>query len=301
MKILITGATGLVGKEIVKQCLAKNYTVNYLTTSKTKIVDKKNYKGFYWNPSIQEIDNKCLNGIDTVINLAGASISKKWTTDYKKVILQSRLQSVQLLGKLLSENQHQVKQVVSASAMGIYPSSLTKQYDESFKVISSSFLGEVVEAWEKSVDKLSALNLIITKVRIGIVLSKNGGALTEMVKPIKLGAGAPLGSGDQWQSWIHVSDLASIFLFTLEKQLAGTYNAVASNPVTNAKLTNIIAKILKKPLFLPNIPAFMMKLILGEMSAIVLESQYLKNDKIKNEGFVFEYDTVESALNNCLE
>lgn len=300
MKVLITGATGLVGKEIVKQCLAKNYAVNYLTTSKTKIVHEKNYKGFYWNPSIQEIDTKCLDGIDAIINLAGASISKKWTTDYKKVILQSRLQSVQLLGKLLSENKHQVNQVVSASAMGIYPSSLRKQYDESFKTISSSFLGEVVEAWEKSVDNLSALNLIITKVRIGIVLSKNGGALTEMIKPIKLGAGAPLGSGDQWQSWIHVSDLASIFLFSLEKQLAGTYNAVASNPVTNAKLTNIIAKTLKQPFFLPNIPAFMMKLILGEMSAIVLESQYLKNDKIKNEGFVFEYNTIEKALEDCL-
>lgn len=300
MKILITGATGLVGTEIVKQSLAKNYTIHYLTTSRDKIVTEKNYKGFYWNPSSQEIDANCLNGIETIINLAGASISKRWTTSHKKAILNSRIDSLQLLHQLLSENTHSVKHVCSASALGIYPSSFTKKYDESDEEVSTSFLGEVVETWESEIDSFQSLGLKVSKIRIGIVLSKNGGALTEMVKPVKLGVAAALSSGKQWQSWIHVSDLAKLFLFSVEAKLTGIYNGVASNPVTNKEMTNAIAKQLDKPFILPNVPAFIMKLMLGEMSSIVLESQYLKNEKIKNAGFDFEYDTIEDALTACL-
>ncbi len=300
MKILITGATGLVGTEIVKQSLAKNYTVHYLTTRRDKIVTEKNYKGFYWNPSSQEIDTNCLNGIDTIINLAGASISKRWTTSHKLAILNSRIDSLQLLHQLLSENTHSVKYMCSASALGIYPSSFTEKYDESEGELSVSFLGEVVEAWENEIDSFQSLDLKISKIRIGIVLSKNGGALTEMVKPVKLGAAAALSSGKQWQSWIHVSDLAKLFLFSVEEKLTGIYNGVASNPVTNKEITKEIAKQLEKPFILPNVPTFIMKLMLGEMSSIVLESQYLKNDKIKNAGFDFEYNTIEEALAECL-
>ena len=300
MKILITGATGLVGQELVKLCLAKSYTVHYLTTSKTKIVSESNYKGFYWNPSTQEIDENCLKGIDVIINLAGASISKKWTASHKKAILNSRIDSLRLLHRLLSENNHRVKQLCSASALGIYPSSFTEKYDESYEIVSSSFLGEVVKTWENTVNSFQSIDLVITIIRIGIVLSKEGGALAEMTKPIKLGLGAPLSSGNQWQSWIHITDLANMFLFVLEQKLSGIYNAAASSPVTNSKMTRVIARQLKKSLFLPNVPTFMMKLILGEMSAIVLESQYLRNDKIKKDGFVFKYDTLEIALKECL-
>ena len=300
MKILITGATGLVGSELVKLCLNKNYTVHYLTTSKTKIVSDTNYKGFYWKPSTQEIDKNCLVGIDAIVNLAGASVSKKWTADYKKEIENSRLDSVRLLHELLASNKHQVKYFTTASALGIYPSSFSKEYSETEKIINDTFLGKIVHQWENEVDKLRSLNIIVSKIRIGLVLSKNGGALIEMIKPIKLGAGAPLGPGKQWQSWIHIEDLANIFLFALEQRLSGIYNAAASKPVTNSKMTAVIARQLKKPLLLPNIPSFMMKLILGEMSAIVLESQFLKNDKIKKAGFEFEYDTIEKALKDCL-
>ncbi len=300
MKILITGATGLVGSEIVAQSLAKNYIVHYLTTSRKKIVNQENYKGFYWNPKTQEIDVNCLDGIDVIINLAGASIAERWTDAHKRAVLESRIDSVQLIHKVLSENKHKVQQICSASALGIYPSSLTEKYDESDTEVSTSFLGDVVKAWEDAVDSLASLDLIITKIRIGIVLSKNGGALTEMVKPVKLGAGAALASGKQWQSWIHISDLARLFLFAVEQKLVGVYNGVASNPVTNEKLIKEIATQLEKPFFLPNVPAFMMKLVLGEMAIIVLESQCLKNDKVKKEGFHFEYNTVEKALEACL-
>jgi len=300
MKILITGATGLVGTEIVINALAKKHTVHYLTTNRTKIVTKENYKGFYWNPKKLEVDINCLNGVDVIINLAGASISKKWSATHKKAILESRIKTIQLLKKLVSENEHQVSQIVSASALGIYPSSFSNKYDESELEINPSFLGKVVEAWEKEIVALESLELKITIIRIGIVLSKEGGAITEMVKPIKLGAGAALGSGKQWQSWIHVSDLARLFLYTIENKLEGVFNGVASTPVTNKELTKAIAKELDKPFILPNVPAFMMKLILGEMSAIVLESQYLKNNKIKDAGFEFEYHTIDDTLGSIL-
>ncbi len=301
MKLLITGATGLVGTEIVKLCLQKNYTVHYLTTNKAKIITQNNYKGFYWNPFTGEVDINCLNGINIIINLAGASVSKKWTSKHKVKIRNSRLDSVRLLYQLLSENNHAVTHFCSASALGIYPSSLTKQYEETETEMSSSFLGKVVHEWEQEVDKINDLNIAVSKLRIGIVLSKNGGALPQMIKPIKLGFGSAIGNGKQFQSWIHISDLARMFLFIVEQNLSGNYNAVASTPVNNLEMTKVIAKQLKKPLWLPNIPNFVMKLVLGEMSALVLESQYLENDKIKNKGFTFEYDLIEEGLQDCLD
>jgi len=300
LKLLITGATGLVGSEIVKICLANNYTVHYLTTQKTKIVTRKNYKGFYWNPLVGEIDVNCLKGINAIINLAGASVAEKWTSNHKVKIRNSRLNSVKLLHQLLSENTHNVTHFCSASALGIYPSSLTEKYGESNVELNSTFLGKVVHDWEKEVDKINELNISVSKLRIGIVFSKRGSALQQMAKPIKLGFGAAIGNGKQFQSWIHISDLAQLFLFILNKNLEGSYNAVTSNPITNLELTRVIAKQIKKPVWLPNIPNFVLKILLGEMSALALESQYLRNDKIKNKGFVFEFDTIEKALQNCL-
>jgi len=300
MKILISGATGLVGREIINQCQLKGYLVHYLTTDKEKIKTNPVLKGFYWNPKIQEIDTNCLKGIDAIINLAGASVSKRWTPNQKKEIENSRTDSIKLLHKLLSENQHAVKYFTSASALGIYPSSYKNEYTETYEGINPTFLGNVVRQWEKEIDKIKALNISVSKLRIGVVLSKYGGALQEMVKPVQLGFGAALGNGKQQQSWIHVEDLAQMFLYVVEKQLSGTFNAVSSNPVTNMEMTKAIAKRLKKPLWLPNVPSFVMKLILGEMSAIVLESQNLNNSKILNQGFTFKYDTLEKALDDCL-
>lgn len=296
MKILITGATGLVGSEIVKQCHKKGYVVHYLTTRKNKIKTAENYKGFYWNPAKNEIDANCLNGVDAIINLAGATVSKRWTSSYKQLMHDSRIQSLQVLYRLLSENEHTVKHVSSASGISIYESSLTEKYSEDSQKISAAFLGKVVVDWETKADKFTELGLTVSKVRTGIVLSKHGGALEKMAQPIKYGIGAPLGSGKQWQSWIHVEDIANMYLFLIEKNVAGAFNAVADNPVTNKSLTKSIAKQLKKPLFLPNVPAFMLKLLLGEMSTIVLESQFVTNDKIKEKGFKLEYLDLNEAI-----
>ena len=300
MRVLITGATGLIGQEIVKQCHEKDIKVNYLTTSKSKIVLEENYKGFYWNPKKKEIDANCFKGVEAIIHLAGATVSKRWTPSYKKVILNSRIETTQLLINNLKGEKHAIKHIVSASAIGVYPDSLTNYYDQNHDEVSTSFLGHVVEVWEQAVDEFAKLNISVSKIRIGLVLSDNGGALQEMVKPIKLGMGAPFGSGKQWQSWIHIQDLANMFLYVVEHHLSGVYNGVGPNPVSNTELTKSIAHVLDRPLFLPNIPKFMMKAVLGEMHILLFESHRVSSKKIEDKGFYYKYNALEPALVDLL-
>jgi len=296
MHILITGATGLIGKEIVKCCHEKNFSVNYLTTSKDKLVQEDNYRGFYWNPSSGEIDLKCLSGVHAIINLAGASLSKRWTTAYKKEIIRSRIESIQLLKKALDEVDHQVESFVTASAIGIYPDSYDNYYEEDESLVENSFIGKVVEQWEEEADTLSGNKFSLVKVRIGLVLSKKGGALPEIARPVKFYAGTTFGDGKQWQSWIHSKDLARLFLFVVENKLNGIYNGVAPNPVSNKKLVKEIAAVLKKPLILPGIPESLMKVILGEMAYVLYASQRVSSKKIEESGFNFDYPNITLAL-----
>lgn len=295
-KILITGATGLIGQEIVRECHNQNFSVHYLTTSKTKLSNDENYKGFYWNPDENDIDVKCFEGVDTIINLVGATISKRWTDSYKKEIISSRTETAQLLKNTITNHNFPVKQIVSASAIGVYPSSDTNYYEESETQVSSSFLGEVVQQWEAAVDEFSSLGITVAKIRIGLVLSKNGGALPEIAKPIRFGAGAAFGSGEQWQSWIHIRDLARLFVHAVSHNFEGIYNGVAPNPVSNTELTKTVAKVLHKPLILPNIPKLAMKLVLGDMHILLFESQRVSSTKIEDNGFNFKYHHLEPAL-----
>lgn len=301
MRILITGATGLIGKEIVKICHLQNIEVNYLTTRKSKIEHQENYKGFYWNPEIKELDKACFKGVDAIIHLAGASISKRWTPSYKKEIVSSRVESTKLLIDSLKGEIHTIKHVISGSAIGIYPDSLTSYYEESYKGTNDSFLGDVVKKWEASVDGFSKLNIKVSKIRTGLVLSKNGGALPEMLKPIKFGFGAAFGNGKHWQSWIHITDLSQMFLYVLKHKMYGVYNGVAPNPETNQFLTKTIANVLNKPLILPNIPKFVMKTILGDMHQLLFDSQRVSSKKIEDAGFVFEYHHLKPALVHLLK
>ncbi|GAA4242308.1 TIGR01777 family oxidoreductase [Winogradskyella damuponensis] len=300
MTVLITGATGLIGQEIVKQCHAKGIAVHYLTTSKSKLSTKENYKGFYWNPNTNKIDPKCFENVTAIINMVGASISKRWTDSYKKAILESRTKTAQLLQDTIKKYNYKINLVVSASAIGIYPTSLTKYYQETNTEISESFLGNVVDKWETAVDGFKALGCKVAKIRIGLVLAKDGGALPEIVKPIKFGAGAAFGSGKQWQSWIHVKDLASLFVYAVQNNFEGIYNGIAPNPVTNEELTKAAAKVLHRPLILPNIPKFAMKLVLGEMHILLFESQRVSSQKVESEGFNFTYVNLRPALDDLL-
>lgn len=300
MTVLITGATGLIGREIVKQCHDKGFNVHYLTTSKSKLATESNYKGFFWNPNNNEIDHSCFDGVSTIINLVGASISKRWTKSNKKEILESRTKTAQLLQDTIRLYNYNIKHVVSASAIGIYPSSFTNYYDEAYDQNSDSFLGMVVAQWEDAIDGFKELGCKVAKIRIGLVLARQGGALPEIIKPIKFGAGAAFGNGKQWQSWIHVTDLANIFLHVVAHKLEGVYNGVAPNAVTNSELTKTVAKVLHRPLIMPNIPKPLMKLILGEMHMLLFESQRVSSDKIKAKGFYFKYANLKPALIDIL-
>ena len=300
MTVLITGATGLIGREIVKQCHDKGFNVHYLTTSKSKLVTESNYKGFFWNPNNNEIDHSCFEGVSTIINLVGASISKRWIESYKKEILESRTKTAQLLQDTIRLYNYNIKHVVSASAIGIYPSSFTNYYDEEYDQNSDSFLGTVVAKWEDAIDGFKELGCKVAKIRIGLVLARQGGALPEIIKPIKFGAGAAFGNGKQWQSWIHVTDLANIFLHVVVHKLEGVYNGVAPNAVTNSELTKTVAKVLHRPLIMPNIPKPLMKLILGEMHMLLFESQRVSSDKIKAKGFYFKYANLKPELIDIL-
>jgi len=301
MSVLITGATGLIGKAITEKFQERNIEVHYLTTRKSKLEKEEGLKGFYWNPKKGEIDMQCFDGVTAVINLAGASISQRWTEANKKKILRSRLDSLQTLRKALEKVETKsIKSFVCASAIGIYPNSLDKYYTEDVTEVDPSFLGEVVSKWEEEINQFSKFSFSVATIRIGLVLSLEGGALPAMVKPVKSYVGAAFGSGEQWQSWIHIDDMARQFLFVIDEGLKGIYNGVAPNPVTNTKLIKEIAAVLNRPLFLPNIPKGLMQLLLGDMSYLLFASQRVSSKKIEEEGFEFHHNNICTALKNLL-
>jgi uncharacterized protein (TIGR01777 family) len=301
MRVLITGASGLIGQEIVNQCHVRNIQVHYLTTSKLKLENKTGYKGFLWNPKLGYIDTACFDGVEIVINLAGATIGKSWTPQYKKEILSRRVQAMRLIFDTIKEQNLSIKHIVTASAIGIYPDSLIHYYQESFTEFDNRFLSEVVIKWEKEASRFENLNMLVSKVRIGIVLSKKGGALSKLVTPVKYGFGSVFGRGDQWQSWIHIEDLACLFLFVIKNELEGVYNAVAPNSVKQKDFIQTLGAVLKRPIFLPAVPNFVLKFMLGEMSALILESQRVSSKKIESTGFSFRYHHLNNALENLFQ
>ncbi len=300
MKILITGATGLIGTELVLLLLQNGIAVHYLTTSKSKIKSEPNYHGFYWNPAQGVIDENCLMGVDAVIHLAGANISKRWTDSYKAEILESRILASNTLFKAIKENPNQIKQIVSASGTAIYPNNESVIYKEDYKSVADNFLSNVVVKWEESVDKFQLLNIKVCKLRTGIVFSKNGGALQEMIKPIKMGVGATFGNGNQMTSWIHIHDLAAMYFFAINNSWEKVYNAVSPFPVSNKELTIALAKKLHKPLWLPAIPKIVMKLLLGEMHELLFTNTNISSEKAITAGFDFQFAKLEPALEDIL-
>lgn len=300
MRVLITGATGLVGKELVSRLLKSGYSINYLTTSKNKIQHTELYNGYYWNPKKGEIDPSCLDNVGTIIHLAGATISKRWTSSYKQEILESRVLGTNVIATLLKNTENDVHQFISASATGIYPSSDTVFYTEENTERDNSFLGMVVQKWEAAADAVAALGIKVAKIRTGLVLSGKSGVLKELAGPVKLGFGAAFGNGGQMQSWIHIDDLVGIYIHALMHGLEGVYNAVAPHPVTQNEMVKTIAGVINKPLFLPNIPRFVMNLALGEMSTLLYDSQNVSARKIVGAGYQFKFLSLESAVVDAL-
>jgi len=300
MKVLITGATGLIGKALSVRLLSEGYHIHYLTTGKSKIKSTPECKGFYWNPAKKEIDIEAFKDVSVIINLAGSSIAKRWTKSYKKQVLDSRIDSLQVLYDAIKSNNLSVDHLISSSAIGYYPNSLTQYYTEEYVSTDVSFLSKVVQDWEAAADKFKSLGIKVSCVRTGIVLSDEEGAFSKLVNPIQKYAGAPLGSGDQWQSWIHINDIVGIYQHILKNKLEGIFNGVAPNAVTQTNLTKAIAKTLQKPLILPKIPTFVLKTLLGEMHVIVTQGQRVSAEKIKHTGYNFEYFEVNDALKNLL-
>ncbi|MEC8599018.1 MAG: NAD-dependent epimerase/dehydratase family protein, partial [Bacteroidota bacterium] len=231
MKVLITGATGLIGKVLTEKFFSTGIKVNFLTTKKSKIHSTKGASGFYWNPAKKKIDLKCFEGVDSIIHLAGSRISKPWTKSNKKDILSSRVDSTRLLFLSIKNNieSFHIKSIVSASAIGIYPSEFKKTQTEKTNSTINSFMERVVVAWEKEIENFTSLNIPVAKIRIGLVLSFSGGVLKALKIPTNLGLGTYFGNGEQGQPWIHINDLVEIFFKAYKDNWDGIFNGVAPN------------------------------------------------------------------------
>lgn len=292
--ILITGASGSVGKRLTQLLLNKGYRVNTLSRNPGK---NPMAKTFLWDVNQGIIDPNCIEGIGTVIHLAGAGIAeKRWTDARKKELIDSRTKSISLIYDLLKDREHQVTSVISASAIGYYSDCGDELMTEDSSP-NTDFMAHCCVEWENAVDEGNKLGLRIVKFRTGVVLDKDGGVLPQLAKPIKLYVGSPIGNGQQWIPWIHWQDVVDMYMHSIEDiTFKGTYNMVAPNPVTNAQLIQAVAKQLHKPLWAPNVPAFILKLMLGEMSTLVLGSTKVSAQKIQDAGFRFKFTEVSSAL-----
>ena len=300
MKVLLTGATGLVGSHIVKLLAERGVSINYYTRT-LRPTSLEGGSSFLWNPDRLEWDPEALEGVTHVINLAGASIAERWTAAYKEEVVRSRVNSLKTL-QLALEQRPQLGdvRVLSASAIGCYASDFDVKHSEHSEQLGNGFLAEVVQLWEEAAKALLPAAHSLCLLRIGIVLDRDQGALPKLLTPVKWGMGAPLGNGRQWQSWIHIDDLARLFVYLLDRDLGPLVNAVAPNALRQKELTTVIASTLKKPLWLPAVPEWVLKLILGEMSAVVLQSQHVVSTVIEGSDFKFQFNSAKEALEDLL-
>lgn len=293
-KILITGASGLIGQKLVQFYHQLGVTVYVLTRNK----NSKAQGSFYWNPATQEIDTKCFDGVGIIIHLAGAGIAdKRWTHSYKQIILNSRVQSTKLLLNALKQTKHEVKHLVSTSAIGYYSQNSPNLIDEDSEA-GNSFLANVCREWEQQAMSFSELGIPVAIVRVGLVLSRSGGMLKSIEMPTKLGVAAPFGKGNQMQSWIHIDDLVRLYAHICQFQLTGIYNGVAPEPVNNKEMLQQITKALHRPFFMPGIPKWCMQLLVGEMADLLYANQAVSSKKIAQKGFQFQYPNLHAALLN---
>lgn len=298
-KILITGGSGLVGMRLSEMLIDQGYEVAHLSRNPDKV---SNYKTFKWDVKKGSIDENAITYADYIVHLTGASVAgEKWTEDRKKEIINSRVKSTELLYTCLKNLDHHVKGFISASAIGIYGNAGDQLMSEE-STTGNDFLADVCKVWESAAWQMHELHLRTVIMRLGIVLSTKGGALPQMARPVKMMAGAPLGSGKQYMSWIHLDDTCRLFIRAIEDtQFEGVYNAVAPHPVTNKEFMTELAEAMKKPLVLPKVPAFAINLMMGEMSEVVLTGQRVSANKVLQTGFTFEYNFLEEALDSFYE
>lgn len=292
--VLITGGSGLIGRRLTILLTKNGYEVAHLgRTRKTSGV-----KSFIWDPAQGKIESEALKDIDVVIHLAGAGIADvRWTSRRKREILDSRKQSTRLLNDTLKKQPHRVATFISASGISYYGLGQTERAFVESDPPADDFMARVTVAWEHEADEIVQRGIRVVKLRTGVVLSREGGALKRLETPIKFFVGAPLGTGRQYVNWIHIDDLCSIYLQAIgDASMNGAYNAVAPNPVTNEELTRALARALRRPLWLPSVPAFAVKLVAGEVAELVLRGGKISSKKIESTGFSFRFETAHSAI-----
>lgn len=298
--ILVTGGTGMIGQRIVQELLTKNQRVKVLTRSPQK---RSNPLLDYvvWNPAKQTMDPDALYNVSGILHLAGAPVAQRWSEANKRAILDSRVQSSALLYDAIAAlpEADRPECIIGASAIGVYPSSPDWAVEESAQ--DEGFSADVVRAWEEGVHRIAELGVRAVSLRIGLVLDPAGGMLGKLLPLFRLGLGSATGSGNQWQSWVHAEDVERAFLWALSTHTAtGIYNLAAPHPVTNQQLSAAIASACHRPFWAPNVPAFALKAVYGEMASIILASQRVRSTRLVDAGFTFRFESVEQALADLL-
>lgn len=298
--VLIAGGTGLIGTRLTELLHEKGYSVAYLSRPGGNQNDKK-VKYYPWEPHKGQIPDEAILGADYIVNLAGANLSAhRWTEEFKKEILTSRTDSTATIVDALNQLPHHVDCLVSTSAIGYYGWDNPGPHTEEAPA-GTDFVSQVCVAWEGEAKRLKEGRTRLFIPRIGIVLSTKGGALAEMIKPMKFLAGAPLGDGRQMTSWIHIDDMCRIIMWGMENpDKSGTWNGVAPTPVTNKELTVATARAIGKPLFLPPVPRFALKIILGDFVDSVVSSMHVSSKKLEKAGFQFQFPRLHEALDDVV-
>ncbi len=295
--ILITGGSGTIGMRLSALLTEQGYEVRHLSRT---VKGTEKYLTYKWDLTSEFIDPNALNNVDHIVHLAGENVGeKRWSKARKSSIISSRVDTARLLATTLKGRK--LKSFISASGISYYGSATTETIYSESDSSGGDFLAKVSIAWERAADNFISRAERVVILRTGVVLSGQGGALEKMIKPIKMRIGSPLGSGKQYMPWLHIEDICGIYIKAIkDEQMSGIYNAVASEHVTNGEFTKHIAAILKRKLWAPKVPAFLLRLLFGEMAIIILEGSRIDNQKIKDAGYVFQYDSLDSALRNLI-
>ncbi len=300
MNILITGGTGLIGKKLTEMLLEKGHSVSILSRSKKKS-DKVQF--YTWNIAKQEIEEEAIKQADVIVHLAGANVGEgRWTDKRKKEIIDSRISSGNLLFESVKKHNPSLKAFISSSAIGYYGMVTTDKIFEESDSSGNDFLAKVCEEWEDSALQFNSINIRTAIVRTGVVLDKNEGALAKLLTPIKLGVGSALDSGKQAMPWIHLDDICGIYLYLIENEsLSGAFNGVAPSHENNKEFSKTVAEVLGKPFWFPSVPAFALKLLMGEQAVIALEGSRISANKIIESGYNFKFPELKKALTDTLD
>lgn len=298
--VCITGGTGLIGSSLMRILKLSSYRV--LVLSREKSDDPDSILRF-WDYRKGIIDDVALRDSDHFVHLAGANIGEgRWTPERKNEIRDSRVLSTRLLYETFSRMKKKPKTFISASAIGVYGHDTGGiLLDEDRMKPGDDFLATVTKEWEEEVNKIRELGIRVVILRNGVVLSYFGGMVPRLMKIVRLGLAAPVGSGEQYISWVHLDDLIDLYKYCLEyRHIDGTFNAAAPNPVTNRTFMKTMATIMEKPYLLPNVPSFALRMVLGEKASIILGGNRISSKKIEAEGFRFKFDQLEDALFNII-